>query len=255
MNNIVNNSFVGKVFYILSYTDSTNEYAKKLLSKTKPVDGTAILSFEQQKGKGQYGRKWFGNKGENIYLSVIFYPDFIPVDSGFDLSRSIALAVADFFAIFLKKEVIQIKWPNDIYVNNKKICGILIENNLENNNLKSSIVGIGINVNQTVFPEEVLNATSLSAELNQEFDIVELARKLFIHLEERYLQLKTQGVTLLRDNFDNQLYGFKEKKRFLQDNEFEILAEICGTNEWGHLLLKKDGVTSSYELGRLKWLD
>src|ERR1035441_10550859 len=142
--------FIGKNLITLDSVASTNNFAKDMLSNTRPVEGTAIMAKEQYAGRGQMGNAWETESGKNLTCSFILYPEFLEADKQFFLNMAVALAVKDFCEHVLHDEI-KIKWPNDIYYHDKKLGGILIENSISGNKISSSVIGIGINVNQTAF--------------------------------------------------------------------------------------------------------
>ena len=150
---------MGQVFEEFEMLPSTNQYAQELLSKSKPVEGTVISAQNQHAGRGQIGSSWEAAPGQNLTLSIILYPQFLAIQHQFQLNQSISLGVRDFIAKYVQKPV-KIKWPNDIYVNEKKIGGILIQNTLSGSSIQSTIAGIGINVNQKHFESMLEMKTS-----------------------------------------------------------------------------------------------
>ena len=134
--------FYGAKHYHLSEIDSTNNYALNLLSKSTPAEGTTISADFQTHGRGQYGRDWLSESTKNLLSSIILYPDFLPANEQFSLSKAVSLAVRNCINSFLPSKEIRIKWPNDIYCDDKKIAGILIQNLLTGNKINVSVIGI-----------------------------------------------------------------------------------------------------------------
>jgi len=159
LNSPGNNLFIGKVYIKLNEVNSTNEYAKVLLSKNKPSEGTVIFAHYQTNGKGQFGKTWKSEKGKNLTFSIILYPNFLEAKRAYSLNQAVSLGLKD--CIESQKIPVSIKWPNDIYYHDKKLGGLLIENGLVGENINYSIIGIGLNVNQTTFSQEIPNPTSL----------------------------------------------------------------------------------------------
>lgn len=233
-----NNLLIGKVFHELQSVDSTNEYAKLLLSKSKPEEGTVIFTHEQTAGKGQFGKKWESNPDENLTFSVILYPDFLEAGKAYQLHQVISLALHDFFDSL--GIVVRIKWPNDIYHGDMKLCGILLENALIKEHLSYSIVGIGMNVNQTAFSPDIPNPTSLKLIAEKEFELIPLLRKFFPFLEKYYLQLKHGQYPAMRETYESKLYRLNEKRVFkTTDETFEGITR--GIDHEGRLIIETDG--------------
>lgn len=229
--------FIGQNTVDLKSVDSTNSYASELLRQNAPPEGTLIYTFDQQNGRGQRGNTWDSEPNKNATLSYILYPTFLSADKQFLLNKITCLAVSDLMAetlqISQKTQTINIKWPNDIYVGNKKIAGILIENTLRENSIKSSVIGIGINVNQTTFKSNI-NATSLASLTNTSHDLMHCIERLSEFMEARYLQLKANKSELIDTEYLQKLYQLNEWKNYTSNNEiFE--GKIMGVSPYGKL--------------------
>jgi len=229
--------FVGQNGIHLKSVDSTNSYASELLRQIRPVEGTLIYTFEQLKGRGQRGTVWESEPNKNVALSLVLYPSFLQLDKQFLLNKITSLAVADLMAELLavsdETQYIQIKWPNDIYVSDKKISGILIENTLRDSSIQSAVVGVGLNINQTEFSSD-LNATSLALLANKEFDLMYVMERLCDFMEARYLQLKANKLESIDIAYTQRLYQLNEWCSYRSNNQlFE--GKIIGTSVLGKL--------------------
>lgn len=235
-----NSLFIGKVANYLAKVDSTNVYAMNLLSKSTPIEGTVIYTDNQYAGRGQIGSKWESPIGKNITFSIILYPNFLPIHQQFKLNQAVSLAVYDLISQYVfPLEKLKIKWPNDIYIDNKKAGGILIENKIKGVLLGHSVIGIGLNINQNSFSPDLSNPTSLLLETGRENDIYDMMGQLCEQLEFRYLQLKAQKYELLDQDYQQVLYGFQEWRTFLLPNsEQEFKGKIIGINEQGKLIIQ-----------------
>ncbi|MBK7358146.1 MAG: biotin--[acetyl-CoA-carboxylase] ligase [Saprospiraceae bacterium] len=166
--------------------DSTNRLASDLLSKTNPEHGFLVITDYQTDGKGQYGRFWQSTAGQNILASFIIYPHHVELEQIFRLHLASSLAIVDSLEPYSLPRL-RIKWPNDIYSGNRKIAGILIQNNIKAGKIQGSVVGIGINVNQTEFPES-LNASSIQLEtgkfVSRESLVIKLRQELLRNIQE-----------------------------------------------------------------------
>jgi BirA family biotin operon repressor/biotin-[acetyl-CoA-carboxylase] ligase len=230
--------FIGRNAIHLSRVASTNSYASELLRQIRPVEGTIIYSFEQENGRGQRGSSWLSEPNKNVAFSLILTPSFLHTQEQFLLTKITSLAVSDLMAEVLKNVngKIRIKWPNDIYVNGKKVAGILIENSISENKIQSSVIGIGLNVNQVEF-DETLNAASLKKFSGKEFDLKEIVDLLCDFLEARYLQLKTNKREQLHHSYLQNLYQINEWRKYTSGNEtFE--GKIIGTSTEGKLQIE-----------------
>jgi BirA family biotin operon repressor/biotin-[acetyl-CoA-carboxylase] ligase len=177
-----------KTFNIIpvSNINSTNDYLKNMHRKAKMPEGSVILADFQSEGKGQGMNTWYSGKGLNILMSILLYPG-IRANRFFFLTEMISLALVD----ALKENGIQakIKWPNDIYVGDQKISGILIENILLSDVIETSVVGIGLNVNEIDFPPEIPNPVSVKQITGKSLDLSSLINKLLEKVRLRYKSL------------------------------------------------------------------
>lgn len=252
MSTFSNTLFVGKVFLELKKLDSTNTHAIALLSKNNPSEGTVISAWNQVSGRGQIGRKWLSEAGKNLTFSIIFYPRFLPANQQFLFSQAIALGVYDFLNLFLTN--VKIKWPNDIYVGDKKICGILIQNVLSGRNIQSSVAGIGININQTDFDSSIPNPTSLFLETNKPFDLMVLLESLCEKIEARYLGLRAGNYTVIQHDYLKNLYRFQEQSLFQYPDGETFSGKITGLSASGKLIIHHQKGEESFDVRELVFL-
>lgn len=238
-----NTLFIGKVTHCFNELASTNAYATDVLSKTKPSEGTAIIAGHQTAGRGQIGRSWFDTPGCSVLMSVILYPRWLDARAQFGLSQAAALAVADAVRPYAPA---QVKWPNDVYVGDTKIAGILIQNSLSGSQIQWSVVGIGLNVNEADFPPELPRATSLLRIGGQTIPLDDIRQRLFLHLEQRYLQLKTNTERLATDYFAN-LYRYGSWHTYSHPATSQPFAgKIVGTDPSGRLGILMEDETVRY---------
>jgi BirA family biotin operon repressor/biotin-[acetyl-CoA-carboxylase] ligase len=244
--------FVGQHAIHLTAVDSTNSYASEMLRQMRPSEGTIIYTFEQNKGRGQRGNDWISEPNKNIALSLILYPSFLAPKDQFLLTKTISLAMADLMAETLAgmNFSVKIKWPNDIYVNEKKIAGILTENVISENKIQSSVIGIGININQINF--ENLNATSFNILTDKEFQLNQIVNSLCKHIEARYLQLKT-GKSV-KEEYLKYLYRFEEWKKYSTKGvTFE--GKIRNVSETGKLQVElRSGDIREFDLKEISFI-
>lgn len=251
--------FTGSNLIELPSVDSTNNYAQSLLRQENIFEGTVVWARQQTQGRGQRGKQWESASDKNLTFSIIYYPVFLSAAWQFRLSMAVALGVLDSLkALFHKngREVdnLKIKWPNDIYYKDKKIAGILIENSVSQGNLSTSIIGIGLNVNQTDFSPELPNPSSLKLVLGQSFEIKVVLMSLCEFIEAGYLKLKANHETEIQQDYLNNLYRLDVSSGFLV-GEREIKAAIKGIEPSGKLVLKKsDGEIQSYGLNEISMI-
>lgn len=246
-----NTLFVGKKLVYVPECHSTNSLASDLCQHTNAVDGTVIVTDNQTKGRGQRGNKWFSEPYKNLTFSVIVKPSFLLPINQFKLTMVVSLALRDFLAHRLKNKV-SIKWPNDIFVNAKKVCGILIENVLAGNTIQYSIIGIGLNVNQELFLMN--NVDSMKNISSRTFELAEELELLLEFLESRYLQLRSGNDPMLKEHYTYALYCRDEPKKF-EDAEGQFIGTIIDVNDQGKLLIQTPEAIRSYELKQVRMLD
>lgn len=249
-----NKTEIGKVVLSFPELDSTNEYALKVLSKTRPIEGTVIITDFQTAGKGQIGSKWESERGKNLTLTCIIYPNFLDLIQQFLLTCIASLSVRQTIASILDHRDVKIKWPNDILVDQKKICGILIQNSVMAGKIQNSVIGIGINVNQSFFSQDLTSATSLINELNYEIGLEGIKIELFSNLSRWYNLLKDNQIELIKNSYTDSLYGREEEKIFLLKSEGkEKLGIIKGIDPRGKLWVEHEGKEAVYDIKEIQY--
>jgi BirA family biotin operon repressor/biotin-[acetyl-CoA-carboxylase] ligase len=253
-NNIFSGLFVGQNLLTLKEVDSTNSFLKNLLTNSKPVpEGTVIMAESQYAGRGQQNNQWHAEPGKNLTFSVLLKPAFLSVSAQFDLTRAISVAVYDALCPLLGDEL-KIKWPNDIYYADKKLGGMLIENILQGSQIKSAIIGIGINVNQENFPPGANKATSIKQILHKDYQLRDILAQICNNIEAYYLNLKAGKLNLVRETYLNRLYWYKQQKRFSAAGiEFE--GTITGVEDNGLLVVSRSGTEKTYNLKEIEFLN
>ena len=221
--------FLGNQIFRLDKVDSTNNFAANLIEGQLCRNGALILAGNQTAGKGQRGSDWESEPGKNLLCSYVYFPDNLSVDFLQELNMCLSISLIKCLNYF---EIdAEIKWPNDILVDGKKISGILIENNVHAGKVKSMIFGIGLNVNQQSFLN--LGATSMAiirgAELSIDGVSIQLTKE-FNH----WISFVGGDHKTLKIEYLKQLYGLKKNHRFkTQGHEFE--GVIVGVNDFGEL--------------------
>jgi BirA family transcriptional regulator, biotin operon repressor / biotin---[acetyl-CoA-carboxylase] ligase len=232
---------IGEYSVFLEETNSTNDALKILYSQEALPDGAVLYTNFQTKGRGQQNNVWESEPGENLLLSALLQPQFLLADEQIWVNVMVSLALRD-TAEELSKTPAFIKWPNDIYVQNKKVAGVLIENVLQGHRMRFSIVGIGLNLNQQQF--KAPNAQSLSVISGAWIDPKPARLKLLEKLTHYYALLKGKQHNLLWDMYHQYLYG-KGKLALFQQNGISFEAEIMGIDKKGRLhLLVQDEIKS-----------
>ncbi|MBU2938468.1 biotin--[acetyl-CoA-carboxylase] ligase [Lacinutrix sp. C3R15] len=237
----------------LNAINSTNTFLKQLSVQETVVDYTVVQTNYQTNGRGQMGTSWSSNTGENLMFSVFKDVSFLGFDQHFYISITVALAIIKTLKAH-EISKLSIKWPNDILSENKKICGILIENSIKKNKFKDSIIGIGINVNQTNF-ENLPQASSLKKLTGKVFDIEELLIDLIENLKHYFLILENRNFEELKSTYEKYLFRKKKPSTFqdIEGNMFSGIIQSVSQN--GNLqVLLEDAVLKEYNLKEIKLL-
>jgi BirA family transcriptional regulator, biotin operon repressor / biotin---[acetyl-CoA-carboxylase] ligase len=241
---------VGKNVVFVPECHSTNTLATQLSQNPSASEGTVIITHNQTAGRGQRGNVWHAEPGLNLTLSILLKPGFLMIREQFFLNIITSLAVRDLLMEYIDSDI-YIKWPNDILVQKKKVCGILIENQLKGQTIETSIVGIGLNVNQKEF--EVSTATSMTLEANRPFELQQVFEKLLGYVEARYLQLKQKKYELLKSTYLQHLYQRGERHHYeAASQQFE--GEIIGIAEDGKLAVNADGQIKYFDIKEIRYL-
>lgn len=224
---------IGHNIIRFSELSSTNLYASQLALHSDN-HGTIVRSDFQTQGRGQRNAGWESEREKNLLFSVMLFPHFLKVQSQFLLSKAVSLAICDVIGEFIYD--VAIKWPNDIYIGNEKVAGILIENSFSTEFLNSSIVGVGLNVNQTEFLSDAPNPTSLKLKTGKKLELDILLDNLCKALQQRYEQLKNQTDRISQEYFA-KLYRADDYYSF-RANNMVFSAKIIGISPLGYLILQ-----------------
>jgi BirA family biotin operon repressor/biotin-[acetyl-CoA-carboxylase] ligase len=244
--------FTGRHFIELPSVDSTNSHALRLLSEQPPPEGTAILAHFQSQGRGQREARWHSEHDMNLMVSVILYPSFLEAGSAFDLNVMISLAMHDYFSKELGSSM-RIKWPNDIYLNECKLGGILIENTLRGRFIASSVVGFGINVNQTAFDAALPNPVSMKLHDGKTRNLDECLCGILNHMEARYIMLRSGHIHTFRKQYANCLLGLHETRTFKHGDEY-FQGIIRGVGADGRLHIEhENGTLTDYDFKEIRY--
>lgn len=230
--------------------ESTNKTAAELLGLSKVQHGAVILARTQTAGQGQRGRRWLSAPGVDLTMSVIVEPQKLRAEEQFVLGKIAALAVAEVVRSRVSGEV-RIKWPNDVLVGRRKVAGILIQNEVVGEWVQRSVLGIGINVNGTGFPEELV-ATSLQLEGGRAVGVDELRVDLCEALERYWTQME-RGESGLAEAYTKQLWMRGRWAELLLDGR-SITARPVDVDRSGRLLVEVEGgAVVAYGLDRLRF--
>lgn len=234
---------IGQQIIQLHEVDSTNNYAAKLLSEGKLAHGTVILAEHQTAGRGQRGRSWQSVGSKQFTGTFFLKTDFLSVDHLCYLNMGIALSVRGMVQSFTRKKV-SIKWPNDIFIENHKIAGILIETNWKNGRVEGAIVGIGVNISPI---QSVGYATSLEELSGKSPEVLTILDVLNENLTEFYQHIQHADFEYLKSTYESFLWK-KDEEITLEErqNPIPFTGIIRGVDQIGNLLVEKDGIVTIY---------
>ena len=235
-----NTRLIGKVLIEFDTLASTNTRAVELVSNNSPTEGTVISASFQSRGQGQFGSSWISEAGQNITLSIILKPRFLSSNQLFLLNVIASLAVHDLINEMVIPNA-HIKWPNDIILQEGKVAGILIQNTLTGTKVSYSVVGIGVNVNQTRFTRDLPDATSIAMHSIEKFKLNEVTSLLLQKFEARYLTLKQGQTDELWSDYHKVLYR-KNRKSFFESGDESFEGTLTRVQKDGRLeVLMNDG--------------
>ncbi|MDZ7737640.1 MAG: biotin--[acetyl-CoA-carboxylase] ligase [Bacteroidales bacterium] len=223
---------------------STNALAAQMLSSNRPEEGTLIYAYEQSEGKGQKGNSWISEPGKNLTVSIILYPDFLEAGQQFMISKAVSLAIAELLDDYSAS--ISIKWPNDIYHKDDKIAGILIENALEGNKIVNTIIGTGININQTIFPPALPNPVSLKILNKREYHPEKMLSAFCRIFDLWYGRLRSGHLSNINEPYLERLYRFNETAEFSTAGGDRLQGRIAGVDSFGRLIIESTEGNLSY---------
>ena len=238
----------------LNETESTNHYLKERVKTERLPEGFVAVANYQSHGRGQQGNSWFSSKDKNLLFSFVIYPTSLPAVEQFILSRMISLSIKNTLDEYIDE--IRIKWPNDIYWKELKIAGILIENNLQEKYIASSIIGVGLNVNEEMFPSDISNPVSLKQITGINHDADSLLQRIMNEFFTYYNLFKKGNTTEIEDEYMADLYR-KNDYFWYKDAGGMFRAKIENVLPTGHLILRtwNDDQRRKYAFKEVEWIN
>ena len=232
--------YMGQTIYYEKEIDSTNQEAKKF-ARAGAEEGTLVIADKQTAGKGRLGRSWESPSGTGIWMSLILRPHLLPKDAS-QITLIVGLSLCEAIEEVTGLST-QIKWPNDIIINKKKVCGILTEMSAEMEGIKYIIPGIGINVNMKAFPENLPHATSLAIEGGKEYSRKAIITNFLEKFEVDYEQYKKDAhLGKFKERYEKKCINLHQKVKILGGNQ-EIIAEALGITHTGALRIRHEDGT------------
>lgn len=231
-----NTQIIGQNLVYFARLDSTNHLAMEMYKHQLIENGTVIYTDEQTNGRGQLQREWQSAPYENLLFSLLLQPVTNTITNPFTLNKCIALALCLSLKDQFPNENVSIKWPNDLMINNKKIAGILIENTIQGIFLKNSIIGIGINVNQTDF-EEMNKIISMQLTTGNELQRDDFFKDILLHIEQYFMLLKSKKLERLKSEYLMNLYNY-QKTAFYKKGDLLFEGKIIDVEQSGLLVME-----------------
>ena len=243
---------IGAKIIRLSEVDSTNNYAKGLVMHKEAEDGTVVLALCQKNGRGYANNSWESETGKNLTFSVVLSPYFVEPIRQFAISMVTALGITDFLIPLV--EGVTIKWPNDIYIGHKKVAGMLIENMISGNSITESVIGIGFNLNQETFSDNLPNPISLKQLTQIDYDLENCLMHICLSIEKQYEKLSQGGINDLFSAYQERLYKKGIWADYLAGNK-RFSGKILGVDEIGMLkVADKSGEILKFQFKEIEYL-
>lgn len=239
---------IGKKIIRLESVDSTNNYIANLLKEGNLEDGTVILADDQFAGRGQRKAVWLAKPGENLTFSFFIDNVNLSVQHQFFLTCIVSLTLVKLCEKFGLNA--KIKWPNDIYIDQRKIAGVLIENQLSSNSIKKSIIGIGLNINQDDFTG--LNATSLLLETSIKRTPMDVLFSFIQLFNAQWHDFSERKIPEVKADYLTYLFQMNELK-FYEDEKGTFEGVITGVQNSGHLVINRNGTSQQFDLKEISF--
>ena len=235
----------------LNKVDSSNNYAMQLISDGLAQEGMVVWADHQTQGKGQRGNVWQDEAGKNLAFSLIIRPD-LPLNRQFDLNIIVATTITAYLKSIYSDWKVSIKWPNDIYINDKKAVGILTENTLRGMNWQFAVIGIGINVNQEIFDNQLVRATSLKIESGHSYELSNIITQLRIDLLKTFEHYTFES---LFEYYQAHLFK-KDQIVTFRDRSTQVITTgiVKSVTESGNLVIITDNKEIQFTFGSVDWL-
>jgi BirA family biotin operon repressor/biotin-[acetyl-CoA-carboxylase] ligase len=226
------------------------EVAAGRARESQVPEGLVVVTDFQTSGRGQRGNEWESEPGKNLMFSMLLRPVFIRPSDQFSLNMTLSVALADYLEPQFPEQV-SLKWPNDVMINDKKVCGILIQNHVQGHSIHESIIGIGLNVNQTSFRHA--RATSLKLLAGTDFDLNQVLNDLLTAIEKRYLTLQSAPANAFQEEYEEYLHWIHEARTFRHDGK-DFLGMITGIDPAGRLLIKSAAGLRAYGVKEVEFV-
>ena len=218
--------------------ESTNQYLQNLLNEGADIADSIVVTDFQTSGKGQGKNVWQSDEGKNLLFSIALDMSFLKAGNQFFLTQMVSVAMINVLKKYLPEESLFIKWPNDIYFKDKKIAGILIKNEIKGMMMGTSIIGIGLNVNQTSFDKNLPNPISMKMITGKDYDLYELLSSISQQLSANSQQPTANSQQLTANSYIKHLYRYKQWAFYKHEGSVKEMM-IVGYDQFGRLILKE----------------
>ncbi len=243
---------IGSNLLFFKNLPSTNTHAFRLLKNEGLPEGTIIYTNFQTEGRGYSGNQWESEEGKNLLISILLFPSFMNPEELFHVSMAVSLGICDFFGRFIPD--CAIKWPNDIYIKNDKIAGILIESSIIGNQIEYTIAGLGLNINQEKFISSAPNPISLRLLTGKSYDLSLCLDQLAADLDKRYKQLIKGELIQIKEEYISKLFRLNEWSEF-RDSDGLYTGRILAVSNNGRIKInRKSGETSEYAFKEVEFI-
>lgn len=240
-------NLTGHTIRYFDQLDSTNAYLEKEAVSDNLPNGFTVVADFQKSGKGQRGSTWYSEQNKNLLFSILYIPKNMKADSQFYLSKALCISILRTLRKWINKSSIQIKWPNDVLVNQRKIAGTLIQCNLKGFDVQHVIIGIGLNVNQVDFGP-IKQATSIFKETGLELGKKRILADFFNHYDQNIKLLEESNYSALDDDYHQHLFGFKTWQ-ILAGKKGEFRGRIMEVSSDGKLVVENElGIISRFAI-------
>jgi BirA family transcriptional regulator, biotin operon repressor / biotin---[acetyl-CoA-carboxylase] ligase len=246
-----NTLFMGQQLVFMPECHSTNPELQRLIQEKGSTEGLVVITNNQTAGRGQRGNTWESEPGKNLTFSIGLHPVFLSAKDQFHLNIAISLGLFDCLCQLLPSSEVKIKWPNDCMVDGKKICGVLIENQIVGLTIEQSVIGIGLNVNQLHFTTS--RATSMALASKREFTLHDILETLLGTLEKRYLQLRAGKLSTLKMDYLEAMFRRGEEHPFKTENR-NFKGVIVGINESGKLAVQVRDSLEFFDMKQIQFI-
>lgn len=238
---------------LLPETDSTNNRLREMINSGEMPEFSSVRADYQTAGRGQVGNTWESERGKNLLMSFLVRPEKLDVHLQFYLSMAISIAIVETVAQYVDN--VRIKWPNDIYVADKKLVGILIENNLRGAQIAETIVGLGLNVNQLQFLSDAPNPVSLAQLTGKNYNIDDIARDILFNAKRWISEVKAEKWDAITDRYMALLYRNDGRYHAFRDAQGEFRGRIVSIAPDGRLhLIDTDGECRQYYFKEVEYI-